>query len=66
MDTNNPGVHIVRRRPDGVFYALPAVLAYGLGMLMPLRIDPRAPRSNGRPPGIAGLGSIRSLIAVTV
>lgn len=48
------------------FYALSAVVAWGLGMLRALRIDSKAPRSSRRPPGIAESGTVRSLMAVAV
>jgi IS5 family transposase len=57
---------IARRGLGELFCALSAVVAWGLGMLRALRIDPRAPRSSSRPPGVAGSGTVRSPMAVAV
>ena len=54
---------ITRLGLPGLFCALSAVVAYGLSMLMALRINPKVPRSNCMQQGLAGPGTLRSLMA---
>ena len=44
-----------------LFCALSNVLAYGVGMLMALRVNPKPPSSNGRPSGTGAPRTARSL-----
>ncbi len=48
----------------GLFCALSALLAHGLGMLMAPQISPRAPGSRRGPPRPAGQGTVRSGLGV--
>lgn len=55
---------IARLGLGGLFCALSAMLAYGLGMLMALQISPRTTESNRTPLRVAGRGTARSSLAV--
>ena len=55
---------IARLGLRGHFCVLSVVVAYGLGMLMALRISPWTPESNRRPPRVAGHGAARSSLAM--
>ena len=54
---------ITRLGLGGLFCALSALVAYGLGLLVALQINPKVRRSNGMQQGLAGPGAMRSLMA---